>query len=918
MPDNVFSGEEEYTVGVALEPRYTDMVDNLSLASDLLDGIMETSSAIESIVQDTAAAVRSLTRDTEVLASVNERVRATWQAINSNQPDVYTDQIAAAQQLLDTVRQINDVSSGIASPPPVIPGIDPGVAGVGGGGGYMPAGGGGGDPAQSMMPGGAMSGSYQQYMYGPGGAYWYQNQGQAQEERAQGQQRQRPQTVEVAQMIVRQQTVQQMVGAGAFGVPVSPSMPAGPGAPPRPDAPEGQGGGFTAAPGVPAGMTWDERTSQYVPISSVGAGGGGPLHQDAARARRAHQSGVGNVFQNAMRGYIMRAVSRVQGSGPLGAAIGGRVMGAIERTGMFAGGRAATVGGLTGGAVGGAVGDMSAATALGIVALPLMVGYEAWNVYSTLTGIGAQYSQLTGTTPGTGASVSQGLGYEVRARLMGLSPFLTTDQSRQIIQATLQQGYTGRVADSIIGYIADNVKTGILDIGDSLAAFDQSVNLAGGNLTGLRNELETIRFTAAGTQASMQEMGKGFVGQVGRATQAGLIGQAPTQLAGIDVQMFAGSRSKAVQNIRPDWSNRNYINFLATTLGVRNLAAAPFAISQIANRPGGIGRIEAAQNANWLVAIASGGGQLQEWASRAGNGERLNLTAQQVYAAAPEAFDNGIISSQLVNYAGLDAQTAANTGAVIQAVTDVLNGVSGPAAGVQQQQRALGVRGGVDLDKLQAQGVLPAGTKYRESDWTRYVPFSTSWFGDMGGYARSFGGMFESGGGKSLRSVGSEYADWATGNNRAIPVIESLLKSKQAQYAFVRDPKTGTMWSLLSFIRSHPGASNLLSNGLAQIELAPESMRGAIDVMGIDHFVSQVAGAGASGTDRLAQSGIGKALNAGDWRSLSQQTGLPAEVQSPQGFIDLVPDIKKYFRMWFPGNPSRPQRNIGSQSGYGG
>jgi hypothetical protein len=76
-----------------------------------------------------------------------------------------------------------------------------------------------------------------------------------------------------------------------------------------------------------------------------------------------------------------------------------------------------------------------------------------------------RYSQL-GSVQGGGAV--EGFGYEMQARIMGMNPFITTDQSRQIMQMALKEGFRGGQFDTVQQFMAKNFKDMGMDFSQSM------------------------------------------------------------------------------------------------------------------------------------------------------------------------------------------------------------------------------------------------------------------------------------------------------------------------------------------------------------------------------------------------------------------------------------------------------------------
>ena len=90
-----------------------------------------------------------------------------------------------------------------------------------------------------------------------------------------------------------------------------------------------------------------------------------------------------------------------------------------------------------------------------------------------------EYSQL-GSVQGGGAM--EGAGYEAQARIMAMNPFITTDQSRQVMQMALREGFRGGNFDTVQGFMTKNFKDMGMSFAESMDLVNSSV-VKGGEST---------------------------------------------------------------------------------------------------------------------------------------------------------------------------------------------------------------------------------------------------------------------------------------------------------------------------------------------------------------------------------------------------------------------------------------------------
>lgn len=124
-----------------------------------------------------------------------------------------------------------------------------------------------------------------------------------------------------------------------------------------------------------------------------------------------------------------------------------------------------------------------------------------------------------------GGGFGEGFGYEMQARMMALNPFITNEQSRQIIQSALTSGYTGQEFDTVTAFMADNLKHMNMSIVDSsklLQAGQRNSTESAIALTKtLRESLDAIQGMSAFGYASSPQRQAAFSSVYGGLTDAG-------------------------------------------------------------------------------------------------------------------------------------------------------------------------------------------------------------------------------------------------------------------------------------------------------------------------------------------------------------------------------------------------------------
>ena len=210
--------------------------------------------------------------------------------------------------------------------------------------------------------------------------------------------------------------------------------------------------------------------------------------------------------------------------------------------------------------------------ALGVATL----GFETAERFANL---GQDYTKLTG-----GTSVGEAVGYEAQARMMALSPFIDSEQARQIVQGTLREGYDGKQANTVMEFVAQNVKSGVMDIDDSFKIYKEVVKEAGGSTETVATQLEILRETAEKSGGSLQDMTKAFQAHVGTYTSMGMGGNAAAQMAGTYTQIFADV--PGLEGWAPDFNNMILRQQYAQQSGI-GLGDVTAQMAMVGEQPGG-------------------------------------------------------------------------------------------------------------------------------------------------------------------------------------------------------------------------------------------------------------------------------------------------------------------------------------------
>jgi hypothetical protein len=221
-------------------------------------------------------------------------------------------------------------------------------------------------------------------------------------------------------------------------------------------------------------------------------------------------NGNSNIGSRAGRGGINQQVQDEMGGGGLG-------------TGMRAFG---TLAGMLPQGMGGALG--TAARVAGPVGAVIGGGLLANEAVQRAGGIYQDYKNM-GSVRGGGAA--EGVGYEIGIRALALNPFISGDQSRQIIQQGLREGYTGKEFDTVTSMVASNLKDMNMDISQSFALLRKNVKEGGMTGVGLSSALDEIKILSQSGSRSLPELIAGYQQTSGNLINSGMGGAAASQAA---------------------------------------------------------------------------------------------------------------------------------------------------------------------------------------------------------------------------------------------------------------------------------------------------------------------------------------------------------------------------------------------------
>lgn len=151
---------------------------------------------------------------------------------------------------------------------------------------------------------------------------------------------------------------------------------------------------------------------------------------------------------------------------------------------------------------------------------------------NAVQNVGEMYQGFKNQGLVQGGGAAEGLAQEVQSYTMALSPFLNLEQSRQIVQQGLTEGYRGKQFETITQMVASNTKEMAMDIGMSFATIRKQVIEGGQSMEGYAAQQELTKQLAAGsTTKSLPELQQEIAGFQGSLIDMGTPGAAAGQIA---------------------------------------------------------------------------------------------------------------------------------------------------------------------------------------------------------------------------------------------------------------------------------------------------------------------------------------------------------------------------------------------------
>jgi hypothetical protein len=178
------------------------------------------------------------------------------------------------------------------------------------------------------------------------------------------------------------------------------------------------------------------------------------------------------------------------------------------------------------------------------VAGPLAIaaaGYKAFDETNEFY----QSERTLGLTRGGG--FGEGVGYDMTIRGMALSPWLSTDQARQIVMSGLNEGYSGKELETVTDFMAKNLKDMNISVADSVKVLRTNVEQGGQSIENFASQMSGLKAMATNSNTSLSDMTSGVISGSAALVGAGASGTLATstmvQAQGLFQSEYKGEKS---------------------------------------------------------------------------------------------------------------------------------------------------------------------------------------------------------------------------------------------------------------------------------------------------------------------------------------------------------------------------------------
>lgn len=247
----------------------------------------------------------------------------------------------------------------------------------------------------------------------------------------------------------------------------------------------------------------------------------------AARGMELDPEGSENLLAKGVGGFSNLSQSILSETRP-GGSFSGTMAKAAE--GIGAVGSNSGIAGLLGGKGAGALGMLGGALTVGVAA------------NAAIQAGGQQMQQYRNMGSVQGGGGTEGLSHEIGIRSMAMSPFLTTEQSRQIVMTSLSEGYTGKEFDTVTDYMAENMKKMNMDVAQSTQILRKNVEEGGQSIDQLAADLSSLKSSTQGGVMSLEERTQLYQQASGQMIDMGIDADNASLTALTSLELFEDDR----------------------------------------------------------------------------------------------------------------------------------------------------------------------------------------------------------------------------------------------------------------------------------------------------------------------------------------------------------------------------------------
>ena len=190
---------------------------------------------------------------------------------------------------------------------------------------------------------------------------------------------------------------------------------------------------------------------------------------------------------------------------------------------------------------------------------------------------GSTYQDIRGEGLQQGGGFAEGAAFEAQIRTMAMNPFLSTEQSRRIMQSALQTGYTGKEFDTMTEFMAENLKQMNIDVAQSTQLLQNNVLRGGQSMESVQAQLSQNTAMAANVNMSQSQINDAYMQLSNQFIQGGMGGQQAGELAQLYSTTFANNpvlRDSGANLLAGLQSNPSFQNYFASRSGARGAGIA--------------------------------------------------------------------------------------------------------------------------------------------------------------------------------------------------------------------------------------------------------------------------------------------------------------------------------------------------------